>query len=174
MFVVGKPIAGGTPASVWGFTDAIAAQWDEIRRTKASGHSGLGTTLSANALAMALMRTALEEVMTESAYAHMETHAARLAEGLSQAVARYELPWHVVRVGARVEFVCAPGPLRNGSEAAAAHCSEIEAAIHIGLVNRGCLIAPFHNMMLVCPATQADQVDRLIDAFGAVLGDLKG
>lgn len=174
MFVVGKPIAGGTPASVWGFTDVIAAQWDEIRRTKSSGHSGLGTTLSANALAMALMRTALEEVMTEAAYAHMESQAARLADGLSAVITQHHLPWHVVRVGARVEFVCAPGPLRNGSEAGAAHCSPIEAAIHLGLVNRGCLIAPFHNMMLVCPATQADQVDRLVDAFGAVLSDLLG
>jgi glutamate-1-semialdehyde 2,1-aminomutase len=174
MFVVGKPIAGGTPASVWGFTDVIAAQWDEIRRTKSSGHSGLGTTLSANALAMALMRTVLEEVMTEAAYAHMETQAARLADGLSAVIMQHDLPWHVVRVGARVEFVCAPGPLRNGSEAGAAHCAPIEAAIHLGLVNRGCLIAPFHNMMLVCPATQADQVDRLVDAFGAVLSDLLG
>ena len=172
MFVVGKPIAGGTPASVWGFTDAIAARWDEIRRTKSSGHSGLGTTLSANALAMALMRTALEEVMTEVAYAHMETLAARLSDGLSAVITQHHLPWHVVRVGARVEFVCAPGPLRNGSEAADAHCPPIEAAIHLGLVNRGCLIAPFHNMMLVCPATQAVQVDRLVDAFGAVLSDL--
>jgi glutamate-1-semialdehyde 2,1-aminomutase len=174
MFVVGKPIAGGTPASVWGFTDAIALRWDHIRSTKAAGHSGLGTTLSANALAMALMRATLEEVMTESAYAHMEAQAARLADGLTRAIDAYELPWHVVRVGARVEFVCAPGPLRNGSEAVRAHCSPIESAVHMGLVNRGCLIAPFHNMMLVCPATEPHQIDHLIGAFSEVLNELLG
>ncbi len=172
IFVLGKPIAGGTPASVWGFTDAIATAWDVIRRTKAAGHSGLGTTLSANALAMALMRATLEDVMTPSAYAHMEHEASRLAEGLWLTIKRHDLPWHVVRVGARVEFVCAPGPLRNGTEAMAAHCAEIEAAVHIGLVNRGCLIAPFHNMMLVCPATQPAQIDRLVAAFAEVAAAL--
>jgi glutamate-1-semialdehyde 2,1-aminomutase len=174
LFVLGKPIAGGTPASVWGFSDAVAAAWDVIRRTKEAGHSGLGTTLSANALAMALMRTTLSEVMTETAYAHMDLQAARLAQGLARAIERHALPWHVVRVGARVEFVCAPGPLRNGTTALAAHCGELEAAVHVGLVNRGCLIAPFHNMMLVCPATTVDQVDQLVRAFEDVLRALVG
>jgi len=41
--------------------------------------------------------------------------------GLQRVINQYEVPWHVVRVGARVEFICAPGPLRNGSEAEAAH-----------------------------------------------------
>ena len=45
------------------------------------------------------------------------------------------------------------GPLRNGTDAANAHAPALEQAIHLALVNRGCLIAPFHNMMLVCPST---------------------
>jgi glutamate-1-semialdehyde 2,1-aminomutase len=174
LFVVGKPIAGGVAASAWGFSDAIAASWDRIRREKPPGHSGLGTTLSANALAMATMRATLAEVMTGAAYAHMEELAARLEAGLAAAIARHALPWHVARVGARVEFICAPGPLRNGTEATLAHAPAIEQAIHVGLLNRGCLIAPFHNMMLVCPATTRDQVDQLVAAFGEVLGALAG
>jgi glutamate-1-semialdehyde 2,1-aminomutase len=172
LFVVGKPIAGGVPASVWGFSDAVAARWDEIRRTKPPGHSGLGTTLSANALAMATMRATLEEVMTEAAYAHMDRLAARLAAGLAATIERHDLRWHVARVGARVEFICAPGPLANGAEAIAAHAPELEQAVHVGLLNRGCLIAPFHNMMLVCPATTEAQVDGLVGAFGGVLAAL--
>jgi glutamate-1-semialdehyde 2,1-aminomutase len=172
IFVVGKPIAGGIPASVWGFSDAIARRWDEIRATKPAGHSGLGTTLSANALAMATMRATLTEVMTDEAYARMDALAARLAAGLEATVTRHGLPWHVARVGARVEFICAPGPLSNGTEAGDAHASELEQALHIGLLNRGCLIAPFHNMMLVCPATEADQVDRLVAAFAEVVAEL--
>ena len=83
----------------------------------------------------------------------MERLARRLDAGLTGAIGRHRLPWHVARVGARVEFICAPGPLRNGGEAEAAHAPELEAAIHVALVNRGVLIAPFHNMMLVSPAT---------------------
>jgi glutamate-1-semialdehyde 2,1-aminomutase len=78
----------------------------------------------------------------------------------------------VVRVGARVEFVCAPGPLRNGSEGTRAHAPELEAAIHLGLLNRGCLITPFHNMMLISPATTPAQLDQLLRAFDDVTGAL--
>lgn len=81
-------------------------------------------------------------------------------------------PWHVVRVGARVEFICAPGPLRNGAEAAMAHVPEVEAVLHTALLNRGCLIAPFHNMMLVSPATKKRQIDRLVTAFDEILTEL--
>ena len=35
----------------------------------------------------------------------------------------------MVRVGARVEFICAPGPLKNGTEAAAAHQHAVEAVL---------------------------------------------
>jgi glutamate-1-semialdehyde 2,1-aminomutase len=104
----------------------------------------------------------------------MEKGAARLEKGLSEVVTAAGLPWHVVRVGARVEFICAPGPLRNGTEAAAAHQPPVEAAVHLGLLNRGCLIAPFHNMMLVSPVTETVQIDRLIAAFAEVVAELKG
>jgi glutamate-1-semialdehyde 2,1-aminomutase len=78
----------------------------------------------------------------------------------------------VARVGARVEFICAPGPLRNGAQAMRAHRPGLEAAVHTALLNRGCLIAPFHNMMLVSPVTKKRQIDRLIAAFDEVLTDL--
>ena len=172
LFVLGKPVAGGVPASVWGMSAEVAERWAAYEATREPGYSGMGTTLSANPLQFAAMRATLEEVMTEEAYAHMEKLAHRLQRGLAAVIERHGLPWHVARVGARVEFICAPGPLRNGAEAEAAHAPELEAAIHVGLVNRGCLIAPFHNMMLLSPATRKRQVDRLVAAFGAIVAEL--
>ncbi|MDW6024967.1 aspartate aminotransferase family protein [Mesorhizobium sp. BAC0120] len=168
LFVLGKPIAGGVPASIWGMSAEVAARYTDYNRKKEPGYSGMGTTLSANPLQFAAMRATLEQVMTAENYAHMEKLAARLERGLAKTIARYRLPWHVVRVGARVEFICAPGPLKNGGEAEAAHAPELEAAIHVALVNRGALIAPFHNMMLASPATERPQVDRLVAAFGDI------
>jgi glutamate-1-semialdehyde 2,1-aminomutase len=172
LFVLGKPIAGGVPASVWGMTEAVARRLDAVRASKPPGHSGMGTTLSANALALAAMRATLEHVMTDAAYATMERLAGVLVAGLHEAIATRRLPWHAVRVGARVEFICAPGPLRDGTQGEAAHAPQLERAIHLALLNRGCLIAPFHNMMLVCPATTAQQVARLQDAFAEVAAAL--
>jgi glutamate-1-semialdehyde 2,1-aminomutase len=172
LFVVGKPVAGGVPASVWGFTDEVAQRLDVVRSQTPPGHSGMGTTLSANALSLAAMRATLEHVMTAAAYAHMESLAGALATGLQAVVDQYGMAWHVVRVGARVEFICAPGPLRNGTEAEAAHAPALEQALHLALLNRGCLIAPFHNMMLVSPATTARQVESLCMAFEAAVASL--
>jgi glutamate-1-semialdehyde 2,1-aminomutase len=170
LFVLGKPIAGGVPASVWGMSADLARRYRSYNARKASGYSGMGTTLSANPLQFAAMRATLEEVMTEANYTHMERLARRLDAGLTAVIDRYQLSWHVMRVGARVEFICAKGPLKNGGEAEAAHAPALEAAIHVALVNRGVLIAPFHNMMLVSPATTAQQVNRLIAAFAEVAG----
>lgn len=172
MFVVGKCVAGGLPTAVWGMTDEVAARYQAANAARAPGHSGMGTTLSANPLQFACLRATLTGVMTAKNYNHMEKLAERLSEGLARTIARHKAPWHVVRVGARVEFICAPGPLKNGTEAAHAHQPQVEAALHTALLNRGSLIAPFHNMMLISPATKKRQVDRLIAAFDEVLTEL--
>lgn len=172
IFVVGKCVAGGMPTAVWGLTPAVADRYHTANANRAPGHSGMGTTLSANPMQFACLQATLADVMTPENYARMEQGAARLAAGLSAAIARHHAPWHVVRVGARVEFICAPGPLKNGAEAALAHQPAVEGAVHVGLLNRGSLIAPFHNMMLVSPATRKGQIDRLIASFDEILTDL--
>ena len=90
LFVLGKPVAGGVPASVWGFTEEVAQRLDAVRAQTPPGHSGMGTTLSANALSLAAMRATLEQVMTPQAYAHMDGLAARLAVGLQRVIDQYE------------------------------------------------------------------------------------
>ena len=76
------------------------------------------------------------------------------------------LPWHVVRLGARVELVLrARRRCATGGEAKRAAAGP-GAALHLFLLNRGVLITPFHNMMLISPATSEDEIDRLCRAFG--------
>lgn len=172
LFVLGKPVAGGVPCAVYGFSVEVAERMERVRAANESGHSGIGTTLSANALALAAMRAALAEVMTPEAYAHMLPLADRLAETLRATIAAHGLDWHVTHVGARGEFICTGTPPRNGTEARAAMQGDLERAIHLYLINRGILIAPFHNMTLVCPATTEDQVARLGNVLGECLSSL--
>ncbi len=172
IFVVGKCVAGGIPTAAWGLREALARRYHTYNATREPGFSGMGTTLSGNPMQFACLVATLSEVATPANFARMNRGAARLAQGLARVIERHQLPWHVVRVGARVEFICAPGPLRNGAEAAAAHQPEVEAAMNLALVNRGCLIAPFHNMMLISPVTRKRQIDRLIAAFDQVLTEL--
>lgn len=162
MIVIGKSIGGGVPCAVYGFTDDVAKRMIAARSKLPPGHSGIGTTLSANALAITAMEAMLSEVMTYEAYDHMLRLAAELVEGLRTVITRNALPWHVASVGARVELVCTSAPPKNGSEARAAMDHDLESLLHLMLVNRGSLLAPFHNMMLVSPVTGVEAVNRLI------------
>ncbi|WP_396270083.1 aspartate aminotransferase family protein [Ideonella sp.] len=171
--VVGKPLGGGMPCAAYGFSATLAAQAEAAKRQAPPGHSGIGTTLTANLLAMAAMRATLTHLMTPEVYAPMLKRAATLAEGLKQVISRHGLPWCVTHVGARAEFqFCATAP-RNGSEAGAAMDAELEHALHLALLNRGVLITPFHNMMLVCPDTTDADVACLLQAMDEVLSLLK-
>ncbi len=172
--VLGKPIAGGLPAAVYGMSDALAARAVQAKRAAPPGHSGIGTTLTANRLTLAAMRATLSEVATDAAFAHMIAQSTELAEGLRACIARHRLPWCVTQVGARCEFQFGPTPPVNGSQAEALFDSELENLIHLALLNRGLLITPFHNMLLCSPATTTTDVRQLLGAFDEVLGWLIG
>lgn len=173
-FVLGKPIAGGLAAAVFGFTAEVETRMAHVLQTKTPGYSGIGTTLSGNMLALAAMRACLEEVMTPENYIHMTALAEKLAAGLRDAVSRYNLPWSVTQIGARAELVFSPRPLESGAEAAAAIDHTVERAIHLYLLNRNVLVTPFHNMTLVAPSTSEADVDRLVTYFGEALSVLSG
>ncbi|MES2263843.1 MAG: aspartate aminotransferase family protein [Pseudomonadota bacterium] len=170
--VLGKPIGGGVPCAAYGFTEELAKRVEQAKRNAPPGHSGIGTTLSANMFAMAAMRANLEEVMTDAAYHAMFALATQLADGLRGVIARHWLPWCVTRVGARTEIQFSQTAPRNGSEAGAMLDGELEQVIHLYLLNRGLLITPFHNMLLVCPDTSADDIARLVRTFDACVQEL--
>ena len=171
--VLGKPVGGGVPCAVYGMSERLAERAVKAKQDAPPGHSGIGTTLTGNMLAMAAMRATLGEVTTPAAYGHMLAVSARLADGIRQTLARHGLPWCVTQVGARTEFQFCPEPPRNGSEAGQALDAELEHLIHLGLLNRGVMITPFHNMMLVCPQTTEAHVDRLIAALDEVITQIK-
>jgi len=173
-FTLGKPVAGGIPCAVFGFTAEMAERMRKAEAQAGPGYSGIGTTLSANALQLHCMRANLSEVMTPANYQHMLDLSARLARGVEAEITKRNVPWHVSNVGARAEFVCAPTRPKNGAEAKAAMRPHLELAVHLYLLNRGVLIAPFHNMTLLSPATTAAQVDHLVETVGGCLDELKG
>ena len=173
-FVLGKPIAGGIPAAVYGWTAAVDDHIRTLLRTKEPGYSGIGTTLSGSALQLAGMRAVLETILTDATYAKAMPLAEALEAGIANLINTHNLPWHAVRVGLRVEIVTSPTRPRNGTEANLVAHGPVEKALHLFCLNRGVLITPFHNMMLVCPATAPEDIDTLLrvldEAFCALAG----
>ena len=175
IFTLGKAIAGGVPAAVWGVTSELAERMAKAAQSIGPGYSGIGTTLSGNALSLAAMKIMLSEVMTPKAYGLMLAGAERLVSGLRGVIAARGLAWSAVQVGARVELVFANPPPRNAKQMRVALDHGLLEALHLFLINRGVLIAPFHNMMLVSPHTEDAAIDRLVaavDDFAAALESL--
>jgi glutamate-1-semialdehyde 2,1-aminomutase len=133
---------------------------------------GIGGTLAGNALSLAAMRVTLGQVMTDEAFERMVQLGERFEEGVQQVIDSRGLPFHVTRLGCRVEYLFRSDRARNGAEAAAGQDDELDPFIHLFMLNRGVLITPFHNMALMSPATSAEDVDRHTELFAQAADEL--
>jgi glutamate-1-semialdehyde 2,1-aminomutase len=170
--VLGKPIGGGVPGATYGFTDQIAKAITERQSLEDCDTGGIGGTLAGNALSLAAMRATLQKVLTKEAFARMIPLAERWTAGVQKAIAEFGVPWHVTRLGCRAEYLFAPREPRNGTEAHDAMDFELERFLHLYAMNRGILLTPFHNMALMSPATEAEDVDRHSKVFRESLREL--
>jgi len=159
LFVIGKPIASGIPAAVYGLSAEVADRARVQTPLEDIDTNGIGGTLSGNALALAAMRVTLEKVLTAEAFERMIPLAERFEQGVNEVIAANDLPWIVKRLGCRAEYWFRPTPPHNGGEAVAAIDFDLDQYMHLYALNRGILMTPFHNMALISPDTTADDID---------------
>jgi glutamate-1-semialdehyde 2,1-aminomutase len=169
---IGKAIAGGVPLGAYGMSEEIAAAITE-RNLPMGDIGAVGGTLAGNALSLAAARATLGEVLTDEAHQQMNALATRFAAGVRAVFASRELPWHLVQIGSRLEYRYTPTPPRNATEAVEALDEDLDAYLHLFLLNHGVLLTPFHNMALISPATEAAQVDRHTEVFAAAVDSLR-
>jgi glutamate-1-semialdehyde 2,1-aminomutase len=174
VLTLGKPIAGGVPAAVYGLSAELADRVRRSIRPEESDTGGIGGTLAGNALSIAAMRATLAHVLTEEAYARTIPLAQRFSDGVERVLAAHRLPWHVTRLGCRAEYWFSPTPPRNGAEAAAAVDAELDRYMHLAALNRGILLTPFHNMALICPQTTEEDIDLHTRVFEESVAPLLG
>ncbi|MEU9331832.1 transaminase [Streptomyces sp. NPDC048290] len=174
LLTIGKAIGGGIPAGAYGLSAELADRLLARADLDLIDMGGVGGTLAGNALSVAATRATLEHVLTDEAFARMDTLSARFEAGVRIGIETYGLPWSVSRLGARSEYrFTAPAP-RTGTESEAAGDPELEDFLHLYLANRGILLTPFHNMALMCPDTTARDVDTHTELFAAALAELTG
>jgi glutamate-1-semialdehyde 2,1-aminomutase len=135
---------------------------------------GIGGTLAGNALSLAAMKATLQKVLTPEAFARMIPMAERWTDGVAKAIAEYDLPWNVTRLGCRAEYLFAAQTPRNGTEAHNAMDFELERFMHLYAMNRGILLTPFHNMALMSPMTSAEDIDQHTKVFREAAKELVG
>jgi glutamate-1-semialdehyde 2,1-aminomutase len=176
-FVLGKAIGGGIPIAIWGVSEEMAKRIWKVRPHFQPGgpinHFGFGGTLAGSALQVAALKASLEKVMTKENFELMERMAARFEQGTSEVIRKHGLPWHLTRIGARVEYLFLDHPPKNGGEAHLGRHALLEAYIHLFLMNRGILLTPFHNMALMCPFVTREEVDDHSTALDECLSAIK-
>ena len=170
-FVIGKPIAGGVPAAVYGMSADVAVRLEELMRGDAVDVSGVGGTLTGNALALAAIRATLSTTLTQADFDRMVPLAASWAEGVRSAYTARGLDWHVQQLGCRAEYWFCPPPV-DGAQAAAASDHALDAYMHLYALNRGILMTPFHNMALFSPAHAQQDVDHHTEVFDRAVASL--
>ena len=170
-FVIGKTIGGGMPAAAYGCTMEIAQRINELLADKSVDTSGVGGTLTGNALAMAAVKATLSTTLRADDFAHMIPLATEWANGVQGTIDRHELSWNVQQLGGRAEYWFCPPP-RDGAAAAAAVDHELDDFMHLWAVNRGILLTPFHNMALMSPHHTTADVQLHTDVFAEAVEHL--
>ena len=171
VIVFGKAIGAGIPGAAYGFSQELADRIVARQELENCDVGGIGGTLAGNALSLAAMRATLTKVLTKEAFDRMIPMAERWTSGVAKAIADAGLPWHVTRLGCRAEYMFGPEP-QTGSQAHDAMDFELERFMHLYAMNRGILLTPFHNMALMCPQTEAEDVDKHTKVFREAINEL--
>ena len=164
-FTLGKPLAGGVPAAVYGFTEEVSKAFAAKLAMDDADVGGIGGTLAGNALSIAAMKATLQNVLTDEFYAKAAKLQEQFTAGVEGVIAEFNLPWIVKRLGNRSEYWFRPTPPKNGGEAHAAIDPELDRYMHLYALNRGILMTPFHNMALISPETTREDVDYHTKVF---------
>jgi glutamate-1-semialdehyde 2,1-aminomutase len=172
LLTVGKAIGSGIASAAYGFSEEVAGRIEASIDRDDSDVGGVGGTLAANVLSLAAVRATLERVLTDEAFERMIALGERFERGVQDVIDEHGLPWHVTRLGCRVEYLFRPERPVTGSDAAGGIDHLLDRLIHLYVLNRGVLLTPFHNMALMSPATVEEDVDLHTAVFRELAGEL--
>jgi len=171
ILTLGKCLGGGVPAGAYGVSSRLNALIEA--HTEPQVDSGLtlalGGTTYGSALVLAAARAALEQLLTEAAYARVSGLGARLADGIDAIIARRGLPWRAHRLGNRSGICLAETLPRNATEASACLDKALNLATRAFMANKGVWEPIYiHGPSISFAHAEAD-VDRYLNVLGELL-----
>jgi glutamate-1-semialdehyde 2,1-aminomutase len=169
---IGKCIGGGIPSGALGLSTHVVSRIGKQHDADFEDTGGVGGTLAGNALSAAAIRATLEQVLTAEAFRRMISLATELRRSIEQVIGSRGLPWNVAQLGCRVEYSFRPQPATNGTAAHDSVDRELDTYMHLYLLNRGVLMTPFHNMVLISPASTAQDVALHAQIFTSAIDEL--
>jgi glutamate-1-semialdehyde 2,1-aminomutase len=165
LVALAKAIGGGTPCGAIGGRSDVMGLIDDDRVAQYG-------TFNGNPLTMAAARATLTRILTAEAYAHFDALGEVLSGGLREVIKQYDLPFHVVALGARGGLTYRKERVRNYRD----YLTIDKSWAYVSWLyqcNRGVLMAPFaeENWTLSVQHTEAD-VLRYVNNFAELARDL--
>ena len=163
---LGKIIGGGLPVGAYG------GRQDIMEMVAPLGPMYQAGTLSGNPLAVTAGLTTLTELQRAGTYERLESLAGRLADGLTQAFARAEVPGTLNRVGSMMTGFFTAGPVDTLAQVEQADTEAYGRYFH-AMLERGVYLAPsqFEAGFVSLAHTEAD-IDRTLEIAAAALESL--
>jgi len=156
---LGKIIGGGLPAAAYG------GRQDVMRLVAPSGPVYQAGTLSGNPLAMRAGLETLKLLAAPGFYGELNRKAARLVEGLREALRSGGVAGHISAAGSLLTLFFTGQPVKD-YEGAKRSDTRRFAAIFIEMLDRGIFLPPsqFEALFISAAHTEKD-VERTVEAF---------
>lgn len=175
ILVLGKAIAGGIPAGLYGLGDELAAFVESAVEGGDRGYLpdlAVGGTLFGNPLQIAAVRATLDHVLTEAAHAKAARLGERLALGIEAGARTRGLPWSAHRLYCRSGYHFAERLPRTNAEAQAAADPELRDLMRVYMANRGVWEAIYSASPAVSFAAEEADIDFYLSVYEACLDEL--
>jgi glutamate-1-semialdehyde aminotransferase len=168
--VLGKGLGSGIAFSMYGMSEAVALSVS----ANLDGDAGprgiaLGGTTYGSALALAVARAMLEDIMTPAAHARLNELGLRLADGLEAVFQQRALAWTAFRCGPRSGYCLAPALPRTGDEGYQSLDIELIDTRRVFMANRGIWDAVASAGPQASIAHTEADVDRYLTTSGEFL-----
>ncbi|MEM7170860.1 MAG: aminotransferase class III-fold pyridoxal phosphate-dependent enzyme [Pseudomonadota bacterium] len=175
ILVLGKSIAAGIPAGLYGLTAELSAFLAEALEKGVRGYLpqiAVGGTLFANPMQMTAMEATLDHVLTAEAQEKAATLGGLLSDGIEAGAAAHGLPWSAHRLYSRSGYHFAPDLPRNYREADAAANPALRDLMRLYMANRGIWEAIYSASPAVSLAAEQADIDFYLSVFNECLDEL--
>lgn len=170
----GKGIASGIPTGVFGMTEAVGREvFRQVEASELFGEAAfnrLGTLLSGNTLTATALRVTLEEVLTDEVYGKVGEHVDEIVAGMNASIDKYNAPFLIEKMGNRICYTFIPEKCHDPVSASVGlGFGGMFEFSHAYAWNRGIMIMPYFNMLIVTPQHSKDDTAKWLPVWDDIV-----
>ena len=166
LVTLAKSLGGGLPSGAIGGTD-------EVMRVVQDGCVYQVGTFNGNPLSMAAARASLEEVLTPTAYEHLDRLNERILTGCARVIDEHALPGYAIGIAAKGCVTFSPERIVDYASFSANQDAELTDLAWLYSMNRGIFMTPGREEEWTLTVAHDDAaIDRYVDVFAELAAEL--